>query len=1076
MKVKKILLLLVLALAIVLALASCNDPTDTTGGDAGTIINLNSIVVTGIKQLDYISGEMLDITNAKLLLEYDNNEVERIALLPEMIPDYDTFALAKAGAYTVNVIYKNCSTSYTVNIHDSASVELIWAIKPNTTTFTKGTRLSLQGAVLEMKFKSGTSRLIEDIESLVKVSGYNNTVLGNQTITISYAGYVLDLELLIVEELPISIEIAQMPLRTDYFVGDEFELNGLQLKVNYNNETYKTLDVQDLDEGKWQFTFDSSKANSYSVVGFTYYEFSTSFYVKVRFPAFTRMEITNAPVTTGIWLPDGTRTSPTAISEMVLGDKIDYSTGKVRVYFDDGSSTEFKMSDNIIGKRGFEDDEVGQFIMRIYYEGNQDHGQNLTAEVHWPTPVEMILNPEDVIWLQSLSFFKGGVIEEAKIEYIGYSIRYNNGNIETGYYLDPNKDIYQGNLTCDTPGAKTIVFSFGQNTTITAPITVMVNDIVAQSIRIIREPVNTYVELGNDFIINGGQLEVKYNDGSKRTINFEDPQGDVFCVCEDANYKLVVGEYTIKVMYLDFFAEYQIEVKDVVVSNIVISSQGQTKYMQNDKLSLAGIDLYVTYSDDSNQTIPVTEDMLFENHNLYFNGTDYFARVPGDGQRITLRYGGKTTFYYIDVDPLKIDRLELLRAPKLVYRLGIDTVIDLTGIVVKLYYNHIAEDGSEITGIADYYEIMTNSNWSRGEPNLSTSGEKSFALFYTLAGETTSLIFYVQVIETELLSIELDRPIESGMPLNMDLNLEEINLLLYFSDDSIQSTPLLKCYTDYDPNDVTPGERLVTIRYGDCITTQIITLSDKYLVSVTIDTTTSPRTNFVQAENLDLSGGHIRRDFSDGSYDFIAMSDLSIKVSGYNPNIYIGSNGYEDQTVGITYLKYNMSIEVRTHKKLQPQILISGTSVFYGAGIGPEISLKKVINEFELPEFSHQYLVGNEWQTQLPTLVGSYQIKVVVEGNIYYEGGEFVQAELFTIVAKRIVITPDNVFKVSGQDDPEFTYSIEAGALLEGDELTGKLSREEGEAVDTYRITIGTLGNPNYTITLGEAYLTITAS
>ncbi len=1077
MKVKKILLLLVLTLMLALGLAACNDVVEDPNDTSGTIVNLNKIVVTGINQLDYISGEQLDISNAKLLLEYDNHEVERIPLLENMIPDYEKFALAKSGAFTVNVVYKNCSTSFDVNIYDSQSVSLSWNTKPDKDVFTERTPLSLKGAVLEMKFKSGTSRLIKDIENLVQVNGYDNTTIGNQTITVSYAGYTLDLEIIIVEKEPISIEVSQMPLRTDYFIGNELELKGMHIKVIFNNDTSTVLDFDEDIEGdgdNYIATFDSSKANSYSKVGFTYRGCSTSFYVKVRHPAFQKIELIDAPVTTGILTSDG-RTDPTPINDMVVEDKIDYSTGKVKVTFDDDSFKEFKMSDNIIGKSGFVENQTGEFYIRIYYEGNPEQGLDILAKVYKPTPIEMILNPEDVADLQSLSFYKGSIIEEARIEYIGYSIKYNNGNVTEGHYLDPTRDILQGNLTCSTAGEKTIVFSFGQITSVTASITINVIDIFVQSIRIVREPVNTFIQAGTGIIIDGGQLEVTYNDRSRRIINFEDPNEDIILSCEATpDYNDIVGEHTIKVSYLGFYDEYQVEVKDVVVKNITISDFGQTKYMQNDRLNLDGIALYVGYSDSTNDTVAVTGDMLFENHNLYFNGTHYFTRVPGEDQKITLRYGGVTVQYSIDVDPLLIDRIELLRAPKLVYSYGIDTEIDLTNIVVKLYYNHLMEDGSEITSTADYEEIMSNPNWSRGLIDFTTPGKKSYGLFYTLQGETTSLLFSIQVIEKQLISIELENPISDNVPLNMDLNLEGINLILNFDDDIPESIPLLKSYTDYDPKDVTPGERVVTIHYGGFSITQTITLSDKRLIEVTIDTL--PRSNFVIGEELDLSSGYIRREFSDDSEDLIAMSDLSVKVSGYDPNIYIGSNGYETQTITITYLTYSMNIELRTYKKLQPSISISGNSVFYGSGIGPEVSLIETIDDFVLPDYTYQYKIGDHWQTELPTQVGSYRIKVIVEGNIYYEGGEFEQTEYFTIVPKHIYITPLDATKVAGSSDPEFTYTIEEDAMLEGDVLTGSLSRQMGELPGNYQITLGTLGNPNYTITLGVAYLTITAS
>lgn len=60
--------------------------------------------------------------------------------------------------------------------------------------------------------------------------------------------------------------------------------------------------------------------------------------------------------------------------------------------------------------------------------------------------------------------------------------------------------------------------------------------------------------------------------------------------------------------------------------------------------------------------------------------------------------------------------------------------------------------------------------------------------------------------------------------------------------------------------------------------------------------------------------------------------------------------------------------------------------------------------------------------------------------------------------------------KIYGEADPEFNYSL---TLLDGDVVTGKLSREQGEDAKTYAITLGTLENSNYSFNLITNYFTI---
>ncbi|MBN2778841.1 MAG: choice-of-anchor D domain-containing protein [Bacteroidales bacterium] len=73
----------------------------------------------------------------------------------------------------------------------------------------------------------------------------------------------------------------------------------------------------------------------------------------------------------------------------------------------------------------------------------------------------------------------------------------------------------------------------------------------------------------------------------------------------------------------------------------------------------------------------------------------------------------------------------------------------------------------------------------------------------------------------------------------------------------------------------------------------------------------------------------------------------------------------------------------------------------------------------------------------------------------------------FEIVAKQINITPNpTLTKIYGNSDPIFTYSA-SPALASGDSFSGVLSRELGEDVGLYDITIGTLtAGDNYNLTL----------
>jgi hypothetical protein len=81
------------------------------------------------------------------------------------------------------------------------------------------------------------------------------------------------------------------------------------------------------------------------------------------------------------------------------------------------------------------------------------------------------------------------------------------------------------------------------------------------------------------------------------------------------------------------------------------------------------------------------------------------------------------------------------------------------------------------------------------------------------------------------------------------------------------------------------------------------------------------------------------------------------------------------------------------------------------------------------------------------------------------------------ITKRYITVTADALSKPYGQPDPELTYQVTAGSLLEGDEFSGALTRQPGERVGTYAILQGTLSLPDYyQLDYEEATFTITGS
>jgi hypothetical protein len=80
-----------------------------------------------------------------------------------------------------------------------------------------------------------------------------------------------------------------------------------------------------------------------------------------------------------------------------------------------------------------------------------------------------------------------------------------------------------------------------------------------------------------------------------------------------------------------------------------------------------------------------------------------------------------------------------------------------------------------------------------------------------------------------------------------------------------------------------------------------------------------------------------------------------------------------------------------------------------------------------------------------------------------------------SVTSAVLTVTADAQTKVYGGTDPALTYQITTGALVNGDTLTGALTRVAGETIGSYAIQQGTLtSTTNYALTFVGADLTIT--
>ena len=101
--------------------------------------------------------------------------------------------------------------------------------------------------------------------------------------------------------------------------------------------------------------------------------------------------------------------------------------------------------------------------------------------------------------------------------------------------------------------------------------------------------------------------------------------------------------------------------------------------------------------------------------------------------------------------------------------------------------------------------------------------------------------------------------------------------------------------------------------------------------------------------------------------------------------------------------------------------------------------------------------------------VGTYAISAAIDaGNNYdaaFEGSQL------TIQKRTLIVTADPKYKKCGRNDPELTYRVDG--LVDGDEITVTLTREEGWDVGKYQINGEVQASDNYNVVYKGATFTI---
>ena len=808
-------------------------------------------------------------------------------------------------SYTENGETK--TTTYDVSIKDT--VTAVSMKNTPKTEYKYNEPLDLINGTISVTKGSGTKDIaITDN----MVSGYDQTKLGKQTITITYGGKTTSYEVNV----------------KDYVTG--ISINPNAITGTYNDEIEKLINDNDIS-----YTVTYAKAGAKSPVALTESmvtgynktsltdQNSTVTYTDQDTNSYTNGKTftTNLSVKLKNEISKVTITKPTK-TEYNHGDQIDLTGGKITVTYTDGTTKEEPITSAVITEK-----DGGSLNMNpTISEYGKDNKVSKTLTLKYTAN-------NGIIGTASYPITITNTIQSVAIETLPTKVKYNvketldttggrlkitraTGTTET---IDITKEMISGFDSSKENTKLPLTISYTENgVTKTTTFTISVEDpIISMEIKTTPKTEYKYgepLDLSNGIItivrpsgpeekqiteemvtgyeptkIGEQELTIKYGGQElKYKVNVKDyitgiiltpptkvkyeygealdltggniqevmASGTTTSQVALTDSQITISGYNPKqegTQTIDVIYKGQKEQFGVIVENniqsIIMKTTPKTEYKYGEPLNITGGTIETIRSNGAKETINITTSMV----------TGYNPNKIGK-QKITVTYKDKTTSYEVDVKDY-IEDIDIVKPNKLVYKIG--EKIDLTDGKVK----PIMASKTATTPVA-----MTNSEVQIEGFDTSTEGAKTIKVTYK--GYTKS--FGITVInQTSSMTIKtLPNKLEYKYGEQLDLTGGTIEFkqgnetkILNITKDMV---------TGYNSKKI--GNQTLTVTYEGLTQEFIVNVKD-YITKLKLEK--PEKTDYEYGENLDLTGGTISIITASGKVD--EKTDMTASmISGYD--------------------------------------------------------------------------------------------------------------------------------------------------------------------------------------------------
>lgn len=683
--------------------------------------------------------------------------------------------------------------------------------------------LDLSSMVVKAYYSDKTSKTITDYT----VSGYDSTKVGKQTVTVHYLDMTDTFDVTVAEGELSSIEIASNPSKTTYFTGEQLDTSGLSVKLNYANNSSKTItdgfDVSGFDNqtvGTNTLTVSyGGKTTTFTV---TIVNSELTSYVNDDFESYDDSQITLKSQTLTKQTQD---LGPFKLTLGTSGKKTD-SYPHFAILTDNGNkSLEIATGGMSNPSRGpiiefgdsialpdFADIPANKYLVFDFdalYQGDTSN-----VQLYGVTDSYLSTSSDKLTYDQYLSVNKNANIPIGKWVNIHLVVNSKKDlfltiSDKSGNVLDSRK------VTTSGDKFEKFVFYGGVGKIQLDNLKIYEDKISSLTLT---PPTKTSYALCEELNLDGMVAKLNYSDKSVGTTAYTVSGYD----------KTKVGKQTVTVSYGDYSANFDVTVNGI--SSIEVTPPTKTTYLEGQDLNTDGMVVTAVTSDNQRITVPAGYSVRG------------FNKTKLGKQTITVTYQGLSTEFEVNVNSVK--SIELTKPTKLEYKYG--ESLDTSGMSVKAIYD-------------DNQSEVIKSDYSVTGYDKTKSGTQTITVTY----RNQTATFDVTVAEPVITKFEITTPpTTTEYYVGQDLKTDGMVVTVTFEDESTKTTT---AYTlsGYDKNTV--GAQTVTVSYKGFSATFDVTVKEVEKVEIS-DVTVEDKT--YDGKPIEYSGTATSDNYN-GDYEYI---------------------------------------------------------------------------------------------------------------------------------------------------------------------------------------------------------------